>query len=186
MREVLGRFYEHEGLDCFLEIFKELSTNLRLNKTDSLQLFTKLKSAGFVISMTDSMMQVRHTVLSAKLPLIRKNDLRGRYNSIPRVETEKLVKSYGRFEMGNTGLEDESYMTNSIQLHRLVNRQAFSLASGTSLKRDDFKSYLAAQVNGFEVKELVIFCESGERNFSYEELLQQLKCGVALGKIFRD
>lgn len=124
-------------------------------------MFNEFEAKGFELSVADLKLQHRQILTRAKFKLTLKSDLRGQFNQLKRTPTKKIIQGMGRFEMLDFTIASDSALQNCSQIHRLVNRQVFSLAKIQTLNLKTAQAFLDKNAGGFEVKKLTIFNNAG-------------------------
>jgi hypothetical protein len=160
-QNILERFFDQHDVEQFLSFFLRFEAQNSFHNDEAFQMFSEFEDKGFELSVNDLKLQHRQILIRAKLKLTLKTDLRGQFNQLKRTATEKIIQGMGRFEMLDVTQANDPALQNSSQIHRLVNRQAFSLAKFQTLNLETAEAFLNEKAGGFEVRKLTIFTNAG-------------------------
>jgi hypothetical protein len=161
LQNILERFFEKYDVEQFLTCFLKFEAQNNFSNNEAFQMLSEFEAKGFELSVNDLKLQHRQILIRAKIKLTLKSDLRGQFNQLKRTATEKIIQGMGRFEMLDGTQANDSALQNSSQIHRLVNRQAFSLAKFQTLNLESAQAFLNEKTGGFEVRKLTVFTKAG-------------------------
>ena len=174
-QNILERFFDKQDVEQFLSLFLKFETQNDFSNNEAFQLLSEFEAKGFELSVADLELQHRQILIRVRVKLTLKSDLRGQFNQLKRTPTEKIVRSMGRFEMLDCTHASDSALQNSSQIHRLVNRQAFSLAQFQILNVETALAFLVDSAGGFEVRKLTVFTNAGLATIQPSEWINTLR-----------
>jgi hypothetical protein len=174
-QNILERFFDKKDVERFLSFLLRFESQNIFYNNEAFQMLREFEENGFEISLSDLQMQLRQILIRARLKLKLKSDLRGQFNQLKRTPTEKIIQGMGRFEMLDFTQANDSALQNSSQIHRLVNRQAFSLAKIQTLNLETAQAFLDKNAGGFEVRKLTVFTKAGLATIKPSEWIDTLR-----------
>ncbi len=174
-QNILERFFDKKDVEQFLSFFLSFEAQNSFHNDEAFQMLSEFEAKGFELSVADLKLQHRQILIRAKFKLTLKSDLRGQFNQLKRTPTEKIIQGMGRFEMLDFTQKSDSALQNSSQIHRLVNRQAFSLAKFQTLNHETAEAFLNENAGGFEIRNLTVFTNAGLASIQPSEWINTLR-----------